>query len=96
MVPQSQCPVTRGRALWGGVETAGRAFAWLWRDDALFDFGVRGSRPAWLHGCRFEGEQVEIAHNRFDDLSSTWNGLAPDGLVRGPGSASSTPSTRTA
>ncbi|MEU0157316.1 hypothetical protein ABZ154_00305 [Streptomyces sp. NPDC006261] len=94
----------------------------------MFDFGVAGYRPAWLHGRRevvreqglrlhalegrtltrvwavwdlrddawfsdcpvlldFEGEQVEINHHRFDDLSITWNGIDPGSPVRWPGFA---------
>ncbi|MEU9992961.1 hypothetical protein AB0E10_40555 [Streptomyces sp. NPDC048045] len=92
----------------------------------MFDFGIAGYRPAWLHGRRdvdrehghrlrglvgrpltrvwmvwdlqddewfcdcpvlfdFDGEQVEVNHHKFDDLSLTWNTIDPTRSVRWPG-----------
>ncbi|MEU8686749.1 hypothetical protein [Streptomyces sp. NPDC048611] len=92
----------------------------------MFDFGIDGYQPSWLHGrsdiarehgqrlrglagrtltgvwmvwdlrddewfsdCPvlfdFDGEQVEINHHKFDDLSLTWNTVAPHRPVRWPG-----------
>ncbi|MFG2533346.1 hypothetical protein [Streptomyces sp. NPDC048516] len=43
----------------------------------------------WFCDCPvlfdFEGEQVEINHQKFDDLSLTWNTIDPGGQVRWPG-----------
>lgn len=43
----------------------------------------------WFCDCPvlfdFEGEQVEINHHKFDDLSLTWNTIDPGGQVRWPG-----------
>ncbi len=38
-------------------------------------------RDQWFAGCPilldFDGEQVEISHQKFDDLSITWNTIEP-------------------
>jgi hypothetical protein len=43
----------------------------------------------WFCDCPvlfdFEGEQVEINHHKFDDLSVTWNTIDPSGPVRWQG-----------
>ncbi|MFH8627517.1 hypothetical protein ACH4A8_37470 [Streptomyces vietnamensis] len=43
----------------------------------------------WFCDCPvlfdFEGEQVEINHQKFDDLSLTWNTVDPGAPVRWPG-----------
>ncbi|MFJ2821815.1 hypothetical protein ACIO7M_11930 [Streptomyces toxytricini] len=43
----------------------------------------------WFCDCPilfdFEGEQLEINHHRFDDLSLTWNTIDPATPVRWPG-----------
>ncbi|MFJ8011141.1 hypothetical protein [Streptomyces sp. NPDC096339] len=42
----------------------------------------------WFSDCPvlfdFEGDQVEINHHKFDDLSLTWNTIAPSDPVRWP------------
>ncbi|RLK12144.1 hypothetical protein DER29_5421 [Micromonospora sp. M71_S20] len=93
----------------------------------VFDFGIPGYQPTWLHarpdietahGARlaalvgrtltrvwlvwdldedewfadcpvlldFAGEQVEVNHQKFDDLSITWNSVSPGGPVAWPAS----------
>lgn len=43
----------------------------------------------WFADCpvllAFDGEQVEINHQKFDDLSITWNTIDPDGQITWPG-----------
>ncbi|WP_030985719.1 hypothetical protein [Streptomyces sp. NRRL S-1813] len=92
----------------------------------MFDFGIDGYQPVWLHGRRevvrehghrlrglagrtltrvwmvwdveddewfcdcpvlfdFDGEQVEVNHHKFDDLSLTWNTIDTGRPVRWPG-----------
>lgn len=54
--------------------------AWLlWNvpDDTWF-----ADAPVLLD---FGGEQVEIQHQKFDDLSVSWNSLAPQGPAHWPG-----------
>ncbi|MEH0823827.1 MULTISPECIES: hypothetical protein [unclassified Micromonospora] len=91
----------------------------------MFDFGIPGYRPVWLHRCSevaaahgerlaalagrrlrhvwlvwnldddswfadcpvlldFSGEQVEVNHQKFADLSVTWNSISPTGPVTWP------------
>lgn len=91
----------------------------------VFDFGVPGYQPTWLHARRdveaahgarlaalagrtlthvwlvwdldedewfadcpvlldFAGEQVEVNHQKFDDLSITWNSVSPARPVTWP------------
>jgi hypothetical protein len=50
---------------------------WDVADDTWFADG-----PVLLD---FDGEQVEIQHQKFDDISVSWNCLTPYGSIRWPG-----------
>ncbi|WP_326791117.1 hypothetical protein [Streptomyces sp. NBC_00151] len=61
---------------------AGRTLTRVWMAWDLQD-------DEWFCDCPvlfdFEGEQVEINHYKFDDLSLTWNTIDPGRPVRWPG-----------
>ncbi|WP_328443512.1 hypothetical protein OG780_43910 [Streptomyces sp. NBC_00386] len=61
---------------------AGRTLTRVWMVWDLQD-------DEWFCDCPvlfdFEGEQVEINHDKFDDLSLTWNTIDPGRPVRWPG-----------
>lgn len=76
---RSEVVRAHGRRLRG---LAGRALTRVWMVWDLQD-------DEWFCDCPvlfdFDGEQVEIVHHKFDDLSLTWNTIDAGRPVRWPG-----------